>query len=317
MPIFRLEEDKLIIAQKTNLELERHLEDWLENSPMALIQDELILWIGRQTSATVEDSTIFPDLLGVDAEGNLVIIELKRDEAPREVVAQLFEYAAWANALSESQIHEIAEAYFEIREAVKGKTFNDAFRDKFDMTETDEIPPLNGYLRLFVIAEKISPRIAHVCRFLRTSYGMDISCIDVSIFRTESGEVLVSTEARVGDENFAAPKVQKQKTASPASRWSGDKLVKEVVWEAVQELTHGKTDAEFSIRQVTSTILKKDSDFKKGTVNGQITADCVNHPSRHHHPSAKENYYWRIGHGKYRLYDPEKDPETDKMEGDE
>ena len=41
MPIFRLEDDTLFIAQETNLELESHLEDWLENSPVALIQDEL------------------------------------------------------------------------------------------------------------------------------------------------------------------------------------------------------------------------------------------------------------------------------------
>ena len=81
------------------MELESYLEDWLENSPWALIQDELILWIGRQTSANDEEGTIFPDLLGIDAEGNLVIVELKRDKAPREVVAQLLEYAAWANEL--------------------------------------------------------------------------------------------------------------------------------------------------------------------------------------------------------------------------
>lgn len=82
MPIFRLEGDKLIIAQETNVELEQHLEIWLENSPWAVIQDEIILWIGRQKSATVEDGTIVPDLLGIDAAGNLVIVELKRNQAP-------------------------------------------------------------------------------------------------------------------------------------------------------------------------------------------------------------------------------------------
>ena len=67
----------LVIAQETNLALERHLEDWLEISPRALGQ-EPFLWIGRQTSATDEGGTIYSDLLGVDAEGNLVIAELKR-----------------------------------------------------------------------------------------------------------------------------------------------------------------------------------------------------------------------------------------------
>ena len=199
MPIFRLEgedmsEARLVIAQETNLELESHLEDWLENSPQALTQEPL-LWIGRQTSASVEDRTIFPDLLGVDAEGNLIIVELKRDEAPREVVAQLFEYAAWANELSDSQIHRIAETYFATRSEVQDKTFDDVFRIVFDILETDELPPLNRVLRLFIVAEEIPTRIAQVCRFLRTSYSMNIVCIDVSTFQTESNERIISSKA--------------------------------------------------------------------------------------------------------------------------
>ena len=175
MPIFRLEGDKLIIAQETNVELEQHLEIWLENSPWAVIQDELVLWIDRQPSAQDEEGTIFPDLLGVDSEGNFVIIEFKRDKTLRSVVAQLLEYAAWANELPPEQIHEIADAYFEKRDEFRGKTFSEAFREVFDVPETDELPPLKQKLRLFVVAEEIQPRVAHVCRFLRRSYKMDVS----------------------------------------------------------------------------------------------------------------------------------------------
>ena len=305
MPIFRLEGDKLIIAQKTNLKLEKHLEIWLENSPWAVIQDELVLWIDRQSSAQNEEGTIYPDLLGVDSEGDLVIVEFKRGKTPRSVVAQLLEYAAWANDLSPEQIPDIAHTYFEKRDEFRGKTFTEAFREVFDIPETDELPPLKRKLRLFVVAEEIPTRVARVCRFLRTSYKMDVSCIAVSKFQTESEDEIVSTETKVGDEEIVTLKTGQQRT-SQTSRWSGDKLVKEVVWEAVQELTQGKTDVEFSIKQVTKLILEKDSNFKKGTVNGQITADCVNHPSRYHH-SAKGDRYWRVGYGTYRLYDPKND----------
>ncbi len=314
MAIFRLEGDDmskaaLIIAKETNLELERYLEDWLENSPRVL-SHEPILWIGRQTSATDEGGTVYSDLLGVDIGGNLVIAELKKGRTPREIIAQLLDYAAWADELSESQIHEIAEAYFETRDKFKAKSFPDAFREVFDIPETDELPPLNRNLRLFIVAEEFPPRVARVCRFLRTSHGMDVSCIDISTFKTESGEVLVSTETKVGDEGFTAPSAQ-QRHPSPPSRWSGDKPVKEVVWEAVREFTQDKTDEEFTIRDITAIILKKDLDFKKETVNGQITADTVNHPSRRYH-SATEDRYWRIATGRYRLYNPE----TDKLEED-
>ena len=313
MPLFRLEKSagddmskgKLVIAPKTKLELEKHLENWLENSPEQTLAQEDFLWIGRQTSAKDEDGTIYSDLLGVDSGGNLVVAELKKGRTPRDIVAQLLDYAAWADGLSELQIREIAEAYFETRGEFQGKTFDAAFKDVFDMPETDEIPPLNRAMRLFIAAEDIPMRVARVCRFLRTSHGMDISCIAVSTFETESGEVLVSTEKTVGDEEFAAPKAQQQRT-SPPSRDPSDKPVKQVVWEAVQEFTGGNTNIEFAIKDLKPVISKKHRDFKMGNLGPEIAAGCVNHPSRRHH-SVTEDRYWRISTGRYRLYNPEKD----------
>ena len=309
MPIFRLEDDKLIIAQEMTVELEQHIEIWIENSPWAVIQDELVLWIDRQSSAQDEEGTIFPDLLGVDSEGNLVIVELKRSRTPREVVAQLLEYAAWASKLSDAQIHEIATDYFKTREKFQEKTFDDAFRETFDMPDDDEIPLLNQKLRLFIVAEEIHPRVASVCRFLRTSYKMDVSCIAVSKFQTESGDEIVSTDTKVGDEEIVTPKTRQHRT-SPPSRWSGDKPVWDVVREAVEKFTEKNVNVEFTLKDITALILKEYPDFKKNTVGAQIVSACPNHGSYHHH-SGNYKCYWKIGTGKYRLYDPDKD----KIEG--
>ena len=306
MAIFRLkvEDDnlrnaELVIAKETDIELESHLESWLENSPWALVQEEPILWIGRQTSANVEESTIFPDLLGVDSEGNLVIVELKRSRAPREVVAQLLEYAAWAKELSDEEIHRITEAYFQTVE--KERTLRDAFIEMFE----DEMPVLNRKLRLFVVAEEIPSTVLRVCRFLRTSYDMDINCLAVSTFQTESGEVLVNTEAEVGQEDIVAPKAARH-SASQLPRWSDDKPVREVVLETVQELTGGDTNTEFSPKEIFTLIRKKYPDFKVGTVQGQLIAGCPNHASYHNHPG-NHKFYWWVRRGTYRLYNPESD----------
>ena len=305
MPIFRLKGDTLIPAPETNIEFEEHMETWIENSPWALIQDELVLWIDRQSSAQGEEGTIFPDLLGVDSEGNLVIVEFKRDRTPRDVVAQLLEYAAWANELPPEQIHEIADAYFENRDEFRGKTFSNAFREAFDMPETDGLPPLNQKLRLFVVAKEIHQRVADVCRFLRTSYKMDVSCIAVSKFQTESGDEIVSTETKVGDEEIVTRQKRRQQT-SQTSQWSGDKGVREVVLEAVQEFTRGDVNVEFTQKDIAALILQKYPDFNKNTIGAQIIAGCPNHGSYRHH-AGNYKYYWKIGTGKYRLYDPERD----------
>ena len=311
MAIFRLnvEDDnlhnaELVIAKKTDIKLENHLESWLENSPWALVEGEPILWIGRQTSANVEESTIFPDLLGVDSEGNLVIVELKRSIAPREVVAQLLEYAAWAKELSDEQIEGIAATYFQT--VKKETTFQDAFSETFDSEMFDtEMPALNRRLRLFVVAAEIPNSVLRVCRFLRTSHGMDINCLTVSTFQTGSGEKIVNTEAKVGDEDIVAPKAARQ-PASQIPRWSGDKPVRDVVWEAAQELTGKDTNVEFAPKEVSALILKKYPDFNVNNVGSELAAGCPNLSSYRHH-SGNHKYYWSVRRGIYRLYNPESD----------
>ena len=316
MPIFRLEKSEeddmskaeLVIAQETNLELEKHLENWLENSPRQTLVREDFLWIGRQTSITDEDSsTIFSDLLGVDSEGNFIIAELKKGRTPRDVVAQLLEYAAWADRLSEPDIRDIAETYFETRDEFKGKTFDEAFREVFDLPETDEIPPLNGRLRLFIAAEEIPARVAHVCRFLRNSHSMDINCVAVSIFQTELGEVVVSTETIVGDEDFAAPKTQQREQPSSPPRLQSDHPIDQVTWEAVQEFTKGDPNATFTLIDIEKILSEKYPDLaESSSPRNRIRGSCVNFSTRRNYPKG-EDRYWRVEKGRYRLYDPEKD----------
>lgn len=298
MPIFRLEEDKLVIAQKTNLELEEHLETWLENSPWAIIQDELVLWIDRQPSAQDEEGTIFPDLLGVDSEGNLVIVEFKRGRAPRDVIAQLLEYAAWANDQSDEQIYNRAESYFKTREEFQKKTFDDAFRREFDIPENTEIPLLNQKLRLFIVAEEIPTRVASVCRFLRTSYKMDVSCILVSKFQTESGDEIVSMET-----------VDEYDDISSIPR--DYPPLREVVMEVVEELTRGNTDIEFTPIEVKKRASEKYPGIKVAAVNYNIRIYTVNQSTFDNIP-IEERRYWCLSSGIYRLYDSE----TDEMEGE-
>lgn len=74
----------------------------------------------------------------------------------------------------------------------------------------------------------------------------------------------------------------------------------QVVYDAVWELTQGKSSVEFTISEVKKLIEKKDPTFKLRSVESRIIKDCVNHDSHEHHPRVN-NFYWRVGDGKYRL----------------
>jgi RecB family endonuclease NucS len=62
-----------------------------------------LLLIGRQIQT---DYGKFIDMLALDQEGNLVIIELKKNRTPREVVAQTLDYASWVQNLSYERIQK-------------------------------------------------------------------------------------------------------------------------------------------------------------------------------------------------------------------
>ena len=136
---------------------------------------------------------------------------------------------------------------------------------------------------------------------------MDINCLTVSTFQTESGEKLVNTEAKVGEEDAVAPKVARQATLQ-TPRWLGDKPVRDIVMEAVQELTGKETNIEFAPKDVSKLISKKYPDFKLSNVGAELTAGSPNHSSYHHH-SGNHKYYWWVRPGIYRLYDPKRDSE--------
>lgn len=88
--------------EEARLPSERVLEDMIVAAPR-ILSDEWML-IGRQ-ERTGNGGII--DLLAIAPDGALVLIELKRDRSPREVVAQAIDYACWVEKLEAEDIAAI------------------------------------------------------------------------------------------------------------------------------------------------------------------------------------------------------------------
>ena len=82
-------DDEYTCVPSGKLDDESRLEELVKNDPNLLGQSILI--IGQQVR-TASGNRL--DLLGMDAEGDLHIIELKRDRTPRDVIAQALDYAS-------------------------------------------------------------------------------------------------------------------------------------------------------------------------------------------------------------------------------
>src|ERR1019366_301999 len=104
--LFTVDDGNLVPLQYSQLPKEDMLEDWIAKDPKIL--GLKVVLIGRQV---LTDFGGRIDILAIDREGNLTIVELKRDRSPREVVAQILDYASWVNTLSAKDVYNVASEY--------------------------------------------------------------------------------------------------------------------------------------------------------------------------------------------------------------
>src|SRR4030042_6818951 len=109
MKLWRIKDDgSLADIERRVLISETRLEDWIAKDS-SLLGLELLL-IGRQVT-TPHGGRI--DLLCIDRQGDVSIIELKRDRTPRDVIAQILDYASWVRQLTFNELDSISLSYMQ------------------------------------------------------------------------------------------------------------------------------------------------------------------------------------------------------------
>lgn len=113
------------------------------------------LLIGRQEQ-TSHGGRI--DLLAIAPDASLVLIELKRDRTPREIVAQALDYASWVESLTPDKIAKIYQRF-----SNDGK-LNDAFQKRFGAELDDEM--LNQSHQIIIVASELDPSTERIINYL-------------------------------------------------------------------------------------------------------------------------------------------------------
>ena len=119
--------EKPQVLAESRLARENLLEEMIIQEPR-MLSDEWLL-IGQQ-ERTFNNRPL--DLLAIAPDGSLVLIELKRDRTPREVVAQALDYASWVEKLEPENIVEI------YRRFSAGKDLAEEFQKKFSSQLKDQ-----------------------------------------------------------------------------------------------------------------------------------------------------------------------------------
>ncbi|MDD5593120.1 MAG: endonuclease NucS [Candidatus Margulisbacteria bacterium] len=160
----------------------RELEEIIFNDISILNEGWLL--IGRQVSTSTNK---YIDLLAIDNNGNIIIIELKRDQTPREVVAQVIDYASWVKTLKSENISDIYNKYEE-KYLKSGLSFNQAFLNKYGI-EVDE-ENINTSHQMIVVASSLDSSTERIVQYLSESNVP----INVMFFKTfkDSNTVFLS-----------------------------------------------------------------------------------------------------------------------------
>ena len=173
------ERDQLCEIIASTVDLEVRLEEWLSQD-ITIISEDLLV-IGRQVET---DYGGYIDLLCLNAQGDLVIVELKRDKTPREIVSQVLDYASWVKDLSNEDVIRLGDQYLGDRGPLQG-----AFQRRFQ-TELPEI--LNEHHEMLVVASQIDASSERIIAYLSETYGVSINAITVQHFRDADGRGIVA-----------------------------------------------------------------------------------------------------------------------------
>ncbi|PCJ22398.1 MAG: hypothetical protein COA97_13440 [Flavobacteriales bacterium] len=183
------------LAENNRKETE-HLENWIKTKPEILGTDILI--IGEQ----VYTKSGPLDFLAVDNNGNIVIVELKRDKLARVVLAQAIDYASDLSTWDIDKLSEICMSY-------TGNSLEDHISANFEDIQIDDLT-INQTQRLLLVGFSIEEPLNRMIEWLSSNFDMSINAIVLNYVKTSSGTELLSRTVTIPEE-VAKEKTSKKK----------------------------------------------------------------------------------------------------------
>lgn len=181
--VWRIDETLTPVSAQ-GMDREERLEDILDRDISIASPNWLV--IGRQVP-TVYGKYI--DLLAMDRDGRLIVIELKKDRTPRDVVAQLLDYGSWVKDLEDDDIADIHETYLKkYKPGQADQSMDDAFRRRFNVRELPEM--LNTAHELIVVTSALDDSTERIVTYLAEEYSVPVNTIFFRVFKDGDREYI-------------------------------------------------------------------------------------------------------------------------------
>lgn len=190
--------------------VEKDLENWIAKNPELLFSTEQVLVITQSIKGKS-----MADILALDADGRVVIVEIKRDWSNRETVGQLLEYAA---KMTEKNYEYLEERYRDYRSRHHEEKDYVSLIERFiELTDDptvkpQDIPKRQKGHRICIVAPGSDEGLSRIVEWLK-EYGVPISFVPFTLYTdTNTKDILLEIEP--------LPKVQEAEKNE--GEWQGD-----------------------------------------------------------------------------------------------
>jgi hypothetical protein len=186
---------------------------------MSILSPDWML-VGRQIKTR---NNGIPDLLAIARDGSMVVIELKRDKTPREVISQALDYASWVERLNADEISSIYSRTH------AGASLAAEFQAHFGAILDEEM--LNASHQVVVVASELDALSERIVQYL-SDRDIPINVLFFQVFKNGTDQFLSRSwmidpaETQI---NIANATKQEGKEREP---WNGEYYVSYGGWDA-------------------------------------------------------------------------------------
>lgn len=177
--LYRIHPETKVLQALNEIEFAQHafkerydIQEWVASTPEILGEDLLII---AKEFTGFEGTRERPDLIAVDRQGNIVIIELKRDHSGNDVYLQAIKYASY---WSRFQAQHVIATYHEYL-AHQGQSEENAEQLLLDFLELDSLETINKNQRIILVSHRFSRELITTVDWLQDKYALDMRCIQL------------------------------------------------------------------------------------------------------------------------------------------
>lgn len=164
-----------------------HIQEWIRQAPEILGEQLLVVSIEFDRFVNSHDRL---DVLAIDRQGNLVVIELKRDAFAGYADLQAIRYAAMVSSMTIDNLLPYYIAYQKKYLKVENPSKENSRTDIEEFVNQDSFEELSSKPRIILCSENFSQEITTTVLWLNQS-GLDISCVRITPHRIGEQVVIV------------------------------------------------------------------------------------------------------------------------------